>query len=103
MATLPKFTSIEEESEFWDTHDAGDYLEDTVEVDVHFVDARRDVPITIRLPREARAQLQAAADQQGVDARTLLHTWAMERLANLPAATAPVLREPQGTYHGETR
>ncbi|MDQ2806991.1 MAG: BrnA antitoxin family protein [Chloroflexota bacterium] len=55
MAKLPAFKSIEEESEFWDTHDATDYVEETVEVDICFVDARPDLPITVRLPRAAMA------------------------------------------------
>lgn len=40
MAEIPKFTTKQEEAEFWATHDATEFLDETEAVDVIFVDAR---------------------------------------------------------------
>jgi hypothetical protein len=40
MAEIPKFTTEQEEAEFWATHDATEFLDETEAADVIFVDAR---------------------------------------------------------------
>lgn len=37
---LPEFKSLEEESDFWDTHSVIDFWDELEEVKGHFVDAR---------------------------------------------------------------
>ena len=50
MAKTPKFATLQEEADFWDTHDSTDYLDDTTEVDGAFVDVRpRKAQISLRL------------------------------------------------------
>ena len=41
MSRLPKLTTDQEESDFWDTHDATDFFDETFEEDETFVDARQ--------------------------------------------------------------
>jgi hypothetical protein len=47
MAKIPKFKTLEEAAEFWDTHDFEDYVDDT-----------EPVTITVRIPRRKRCLTQ---------------------------------------------
>ncbi len=40
MRNIPQFTSEQQEAEFWATHDAAEFLDETTLVDDVFVDAR---------------------------------------------------------------
>ncbi len=81
MAKTPQFASEQEESDFWDTHSSVDYMDDMVEVDVRFVDARpRKEQISLRLDRETITRLKAVAQQRGIGYQTLIRMWVMERL-----------------------
>ena len=81
MAKTPQFATDQEESEFWDTHDSTDYLDDTTEVDVTFVDARpRKEQISLRLDRETITRLKTLARRRGIGYQTLIRMWVMERL-----------------------
>ncbi len=83
MAKIPKFSTEQEESDFWDTHDSTDYLEDSEEVDIKFVDARpRKALISLRLEREAINRLKVVAERKGIRYQTLIRMWVMERLNN---------------------
>lgn len=82
MATTPKFASDQEESEFWDTHDSMDYLDDTEEVDVTFIDARpRKTQISLRLDRDTISRLKMLARKRGIGYQTMIRMWVVERLA----------------------
>jgi predicted DNA binding CopG/RHH family protein len=81
MAKLPKFANEQEESEFWDTHDSTDYLDDTEEVEVRFVDARpAKTQISLRLEPETIIRLKELARRKGIGYQTLIRMWVMERL-----------------------
>jgi predicted DNA binding CopG/RHH family protein len=82
MSQLPKFASDQEETEFWDTHDSTEFLDDTQPVDVTFVDGRpAKKQISLRLDPEAIDKLKAIAQRKGVGYQTLIRMWVMERLA----------------------
>ena len=81
MAKIPKFASEQEESDFWDTHDSTDYLDDTTPEDVIFVDARPNkTQISLRLEPDTIAKLKEVARRKGVGYQTLIRMWVMERL-----------------------
>ena len=81
MAKTPQFASDQEEADFWDTHSFVDYMDDTTEVDVTFVDARpRKEQISLRLDRETITRLKAVAHKRGIGYQTLIRMWVMERL-----------------------
>ena len=85
MAKIPEFASLEEEADFWDTHDSTDYLDDTTEVDVTFVDARpRKTQISLRLDPQTITRLKTVAARRGVGYQTLIRMWVMERLDQEP-------------------
>ena len=84
---IPDFTSIEEEAEFWDTHDITDYLDESWPVQIRVsdefkarVDQRAADPLTLNLEREDREELARRAHAQGTDPSTLAQRWITERL-----------------------
>jgi len=95
MAKIPEFASEQEESEFWDTHSATDYWDETTPVDIQFRDVRpRKDLISLRLDAETIARLKAIAHGRGIGYQTLIRMWLLERLAAEPEA-APVPTTPR--------
>ena len=79
---IPKFSSEQEEAEFWDTHDATDYLDVTEEVAVTFVDARpHKNEVSIWFDGETLLRMQGVAEKRGVSHQALIRAWVMEKLA----------------------
>ncbi len=63
---VPKFKSLKEEREFWDTHDSTDYLDDfEVAKDVVFVRPKKEV-ISLRLDPTIIKKLKELADREGL-------------------------------------
>jgi len=81
VAKIPKFANEQEEAEFWATHDATEFLQDTQPVDMTFTDARpRKTQIAIRFDPNTLRELRAVAQRKGVGYQTLIRMWVMERL-----------------------
>ncbi|MBI4531955.1 MAG: hypothetical protein HY709_10610 [Candidatus Latescibacteria bacterium] len=74
------FTSIEEASEFWDTHDAGDYEEYLRPVHEE-LEVAETVPHAVLLERSLVEELKKIAQRQGVSLETLVNVWLEEKLA----------------------
>lgn len=83
---IPEFASIEEEAEFWDTHDTTDYEDEFQPVQLRFAKDLSD-RLTLRLEPELRAQLDGVAREQGVAMADLVHAWIVERLRKHPEHT----------------
>jgi predicted DNA binding CopG/RHH family protein len=78
---IPQFASEQEEAEFWATHDATEFLDETRPVDVSFVDDRPPKKqISLRLDPEVIEQLKTVAARKGIGYQTLIRMWVMERL-----------------------
>ena len=80
---IPDFKSIEEEAEFWDTHDTADYEDEFRPVKVRFAKRLSD-GITVYLEPDTLAALRTAAEKQGTVAAVLAKAWITERLRDLP-------------------
>lgn len=81
MAKIPVFKDEKEESDFWDTHEVTDYLDELIPVDITFVDARPNkTPISLRLEPETITRLKEVAGRKGIGYQTLIRMWVMERL-----------------------
>lgn len=76
---IPAFANIEEEAEFWDTHDTTDFAEEwkPVQIEVSPELAER---LTLRLDQRDRQQLVALAREKGLGPSTLARMWIKERL-----------------------
>lgn len=81
MAKIPKFKSIAEENEFWDTHSVLDYWDETDEVKDRFVDARPAKKlVSIRFDPALITAAKRVARTKGIGYQTLLRMWAYEGL-----------------------
>ena len=76
---LPRFESLDELVEFWETHDFTDYLNEMEEVDPDSLSFERNT-LYITLAPEPLAKLTQIAAQQGTTPNTLAQTWLEERL-----------------------
>lgn len=77
---LPRFKSIEEEAEFWDTHSFADYIDEFEEVkEPIFVKPRKRV-VSLRLDQETVTLLERLAEEKGLPYTTLVRMWLKERL-----------------------
>ncbi len=76
---IPEFKSVQEEAEFWDTHDFTDYREGFKPTRVRFA-KRLSEGVTIRLDPETLRRLRAEAHERGIGPTTLVRMWILERL-----------------------
>ena len=76
---IPAFNSIEEEAEFWDTHDFTDFRDETEPVELVFGPDFRSV---LRVPLDGREfdELGRRADELGVGITDLARMWIEEHL-----------------------
>jgi len=74
------FASIEDASDFWDTHDAGDYEEylRPLNTDVEVAEAQ---PKTILLEHSLSEKLNRTARQKGISLETLVNLWLEEKVS----------------------
>jgi hypothetical protein len=76
---LPEnFNTLEEFSEFWDTHSTADYEEimEPVEVEIDLSSSKVYCPVAKDLLLQVRRQARA----QGVSTETLINLWLQEKL-----------------------
>ena len=84
---VPAFNSIEEEAEFWDTHNFTDFSELTeadfdeeVSTIAHTAGSERSEELPVRLAPKDRDELDRRAEEMGVEPSTLVRRWIEERL-----------------------
>lgn len=76
---LPEsFSTLEELSDFWDTHSSADYEDvmEPVEVEIDLSSSKVYCPVAKDLLRQVRRQ----AREQGVSTETLINLWLQEKL-----------------------
>ncbi len=76
---IPEFNSVEEEAEFWDTHDTTEFENEFRPVKVRFAQNLSE-GLTIRLDPETLSKLRQKAHEQGIGPSTLIRMWVMEHL-----------------------
>lgn len=79
---IPEFTSREEEAQWFDTHDLGDYIDEFNIVDSSQVKVESNLShgITIRLTPEFLNKLRTKAKSKGIGPSTLARMWIIEHL-----------------------
>ena len=85
---IPEFGSIEEEAEFWDTHDTTDFEDEFKPVKVRFAKNLSE-GITVRLDAETLAELRSQAHEKGIGPTTLARMWILEHLRTKEGRPAP--------------
>ena len=76
---IPKFKNIEDEANFWDTHDTTDFEDDFKPVRVSFA-KNLSQGITIRLDPKTLSALRFHANEKGLGPTTLARMWILEHL-----------------------
>ena len=76
---IPAFHSVEEEAEFWDTHDTEDFREEFEPVEVT-INPELVERLTIRLDRSDREALERLARRKGIGPSTLARMWIREHI-----------------------
>ncbi|MGH2557502.1 MAG: CopG family antitoxin [Thermomicrobiales bacterium] len=81
VSRIPTFRTIEEEAEFWDTHDLMDF-ENEIEwvTDVKFVPADLSSAITLVFDEASLAELNTRAQKLDTTPSSLARQWVLERL-----------------------
>ena len=78
---IPKFKSLEEEANFWDTNSFADYWGEFKDVKV-IIDLKKpkDDTLIVRLQKGFRNQLEKIARSKGLNVSTLARMWLIEKL-----------------------
>lgn len=95
---IPDFSSLEEEAEFWDTHDLSDFWDEftpsTLQVSQELRDrvearAREEEAngLVVLLDPESREELARRAGTRGIGSAALVRLWVEERLRAERAAS----------------
>ena len=85
---IPRFTTREEEAEFWDTHDFTDYW-DELEPANMVASPNLASSILAPLDGDSLSQIYQHGDAKGVDAETLARAWILERLRGVGPWAGP--------------
>jgi hypothetical protein len=83
MKTMPKFESIDELIEFFETHDMGEYWEVMLEADFEIDIARRKHIFS--LDEELAERLAEIARARQIPSKVLVITWLREKMAEYVA------------------
>jgi DNA/RNA-binding domain of Phe-tRNA-synthetase-like protein len=64
---IPEFKNAQEEAEFWDTHDVGEYLNDFNRVDVELqLEKPKEENIVVRVQKPIKERLERIARRKGL-------------------------------------
>jgi len=85
QSRIPEFASVEDEAEFWDTHDITDFLDELTPVRVKFA-KNLSQGISVRLDPATTLKLRAEAAKKGIGPTTLVRMWVIENLRALDEA-----------------
>ncbi|MGB3458329.1 MAG: CopG family antitoxin [Halobacteriota archaeon] len=81
MGKIPRFESIEEEAEFWDTHDTEDFADEFEPIEVKFAyPLKHKWMLTMELDEEIFNQVKKLAAGAGEEPSVLIRTWILEHL-----------------------
>src|SRR4051812_48471015 len=88
VSRIPEFSSIQEEAEWWDTHDITDYLDELTPVKMR-VAKKLSETITIHVDTPTFSELERIAREQGINVQALAFLWVYERLQQQQQSAVP--------------
>lgn len=79
---IPTFSSVQEEAEFWDTHDLTDYLDELEIVNGGYQPTPGEVKtvMTIRVAPSLKEQIETIARSYDIPASSLVRMWIVEKI-----------------------
>lgn len=91
---IPGFHSVQEEAEFWDTHDTTEFEDELKEVKARFA-RPLDHILAVRLEAKTVSHLAKIAGRSGIGPSTLVRMWVMERLHQLEEKSETKISQPE--------
>ncbi len=79
---IPPFKTLDEEAEFWDTHDLSDFGKVPL-LSLPILESEKEDVMTIRLQRSVKRRLEQVARKMGINASTLSRMWLIEKLSRI--------------------
>jgi predicted DNA binding CopG/RHH family protein len=76
---IPTFKNIQEEAEFWDTHDTADFENEFKPVEIRFGKNLSNA-LSVRFESEDVAKIREVAHKKGIGPTTLVRMWVREHL-----------------------
>ena len=81
ISKIPKFKSIPEEAEFWDTHDFTEFMDELIPVKMKVALGQpKEETLTVRLQTKLKERLASIASEMGVNTSTLARMWIVEKI-----------------------
>lgn len=82
---IKPFKTLEEEAEFWDTHDTSALFMNpkTPLSALPLLEAEKEEVMTVRLQRSVKRRLERIARTMGINASTLSRMWLIEKLTRM--------------------
>ena len=86
MPRIPKFRTLEEAADFWDTHDFEGYVGDTEPVNISVKMHRRKRTLKVPVALKVYEKIETLAAKRGVTAEKLVSSWLKQKAAEETAA-----------------
>lgn len=82
---ISPFKTLDEEAEFWDTHDTSALFKDpkTPLSALPLLESEKEEVMTVRLQRSVKRRLEQVARKMGLSASTLSRMWLIEKLSRI--------------------
>lgn len=80
---FPNFSkmSYEEEANWWDSHDWGEFWDELEDVDIIFdLKKPKEESLVVRLQKDVKDKLEKTAQAKGLNVSTLARMWLIEKL-----------------------
>ncbi|MCX6791735.1 MAG: CopG family antitoxin [Candidatus Gottesmanbacteria bacterium] len=79
---IPPFKTLDEEAEFWDTHDTSEFGKVPL-LELPLLETEKEESLTLRLQKTVKSKLTRVARAKGVNVGTLTRMWLIERLSQV--------------------
>lgn len=79
MARIPKFQSLDEAAQFWETHDFEVFVNDTEAADITVEISHRKKTLTVPVDSRMYRKIEALALQLRVPVEELISSWLKEK------------------------
>ena len=82
---IPPFKTLDEEAEFWDTHDTSLLFKNpNIKLsDLPLIEDEKEEVLTVRLQKSVKKKLEKVARAKGINPSTLSRMWLIEKLSRL--------------------
>lgn len=82
---ISPFKTLDEEAEFWDTHDTSALFKDakTPLSALPLLESEKEESLTVRVQKSVKSKLTRVARAKGVNVGTLTRMWLIERLSQV--------------------